>query len=827
MKSPALLLLLALLLTLPAQAQDRSGRRGGGQSAPRGTVSGTVVDAETGEGIPSATVALRSAQDSSLVTGAITQGDGSFAIENIRPGRYYARLSYVGYAPETVSDMEIRRGQLTADLGEIALAADASELDEVEVEAERDFVEVGLDKNTYNVRDQPTTAGGSALSVLETIPSVAVDIDDNISLRGNENVAIYLNGKPAPMTGEALSGFLAGLPADAIARVEVIPNPSARYEPEGLSGIINIVLAQDQGRGFGGNVSLSAGTRGRYNASASTHYGEGPWSFFGSYGLRYGERERDGTRFRENRFRDPLTYLDEDLDGASGRLSHTLNTSLDYRLSEKNTLSLSAILSRRAGDEDASTTYAELDADRDPTLRYLRSTDGDGTDTGMDYRLSFKRVTKPSENELSIEARYEQEWESETERFAEELLDGIGGAALDEEQITEEDETSQEASLQADYVRPLGGALRMETGYKGEWERLESRFFSETFNPGAGVFLPDVNLNNRFNYDEQIHAAYGILSGERGLFGAQVGLRAERALTTFDLETTGEDFGNDYFSFYPSAFFTFKPTERHTVKLSYSKRVDRPSTWQLNPFGDLTDPTSRRVGNPALDPEYTHAFEAGYTHLGDAFTISATPYYRHTVDAISWSERLTDEGITVVTFENFATRDSYGLELIGSATLFSKRLRANGSFNAFRSVTDGSNVDTDFTSDALSFMTRLSATWQVRPGLGLQLSQFYRAPHDIPGGRIEAFTRTDLALKQDLFGGRGSLSLSASDVFDQMGFSLERESDQYYQTFSRDFDAQGLQLSFQYNFGQEDKGRRDRRRGERGGEEMDEDVQMQ
>ena len=179
-------------------------------------------------------------------------------------------------------------------------------------------------------------------------------------------------------------------------------------------------------------------------------------------------------------------------------------------------------------------------------------------------------------------------------------------------------------------------------------------------------------------------------------------MRAERALTTFTLETTSEDFDNNYFSFYPSAFFTVKPTERHTVKLSYSKRVDRSGTWQLNPFGDFDEPTARRVGNPFLQPEYTHAFEAGYMHVGDAFTASATPYFRHTVDAISWSERLTEDGITLTTFENFATRDSYGFELISSLNL-GQRLRANGSFNAFRSVTDGSNVDTDFTSDALSF----------------------------------------------------------------------------------------------------------------------------
>lgn len=804
-------------------AQDRSQPRLETQ-APRGTVQGTVVEAATGAPIASATAALWNATDSSLVTGAITQDDGTFAIEGIRPGRYTLRVSFVGFQTQTFSDLAVTPQTPQIDLGRIALEEDTALLDEVEVTAEREAVEVGIDRTTYNVEHQPMTAGGSGIDVLEQIPSIEVDIDDTISLRGSENVAIHLNGKPAPMRGEALVGFLRGLSAESIKRVEVIPNPSARYEPDGMSGIINIVLAQDGGERLGGSVSANADTNERYGLSGNGFYGNGPWNVFANYGLRYGQRAFDGTQFRENRYLDPTTFLEQERLGERGGLSHTLNASADYRLSEQDVLSFSGLVSQRGSENENENRYVELDDARNPVDRYTRRTDGTGDDLNMDYRLAFKRTIAPSEHELAAEVRYEQEWEDDHSRYTEEQLvdGGTTTGNLIEEQAVDERERSREASAQIDYVRPLTDALQMEAGYKGSFERLDSRFYSETRTAPAAPFAPDVHLNNTFVYDEHLHAAYAILGADLGAFGVQAGLRFERAFTTFDLTTTGETFDNDYASFYPSAHLTYEPAEGRTVKLSYSKRVRRPSTWQLNPFGDYDDPTSRRVGNPYLTPQYTHAFEVGYSQFGGRYTVALSPYYRRTVDAITWSQRLTDDGVTLTTFENFATQDSYGAELIGTLRL-GQRLRATGSFNAYQRVTDGSNVDTQLSTRAFGYSTRASASVSLPSGVELQLSQFYRAPMDVPGGRIDAFTRTDLALQKKLMDDRARLGLRVSDVFDTMGFNMRRESPEYYQTSSRSFNAQGLQLSFRYNFGQQND-RRDRtpRRGDdeyEGGEE--------
>lgn len=815
MRTRSLSFLVGLLLTsvvlagtAPVQAQNR----------PQGSISGTVIDAETNETIPAATVEVHASADSSLVTGAITRDDGSFLIEGIPLGDYYVRIGFVGYQPHYVSDVTFDRQRRERDLGTIALQTESVELDEVEVSAEREYMEVGIDRTVYNVQNQPVTAGGSARDVLENVPSVEVDIDGNISLRGSQNVAIYLNDKPAPMTGEALTSFLEGLAADDIERVEVIPNPSARYDPEGMSGILNIVLAKDRELGWGGGVSASASTREQFNGSVNGHIQQGNVSAHANYSVRRGKRENDGSRYRENRFLDPLTILEQDMIGERGGLSNTFNASLDYQLSPRNTLSATSILSYRTRDSEEVNSYLELDADRNLLQRYDRATDGDRSDFSMDYRLDFKRVVTPREHELTVETRYEQDQEDELEIYTERLLPldagSTDGQVVDRQEV-DQGESEREASLEVNYIRPLFGGLRLDAGYDGEYEQEENTLFSKSWNE-EGVLEVDEDINDQFDYTEQTHALYGVLAGELGPFGAQVGVRAEKALTTFDQQKLGQTFDHRYFSLFPSGHLTYQPTDANTFKVSYSKRVRRPNTWQLNPLPDYDDPTFQRIGNPFLDPEYTHSFEVGYSRLGNSYTISLTPYYRRTVDEISWHEELNDEGVTILTFENFDSEESYGTELIGSLTL-GQWLKGNASINAYKQVTDATNVASSLSSDALGFRSRLSLMATIQPGLILQLSQFYRSPMDIPGGRIDAFTMTDLALQQRLFDGRASVNLRASDVFNTMGFSLERTMEGYYQTFSREPNRRGLQLTFRYNFGQQE---RDRRRDQRpdGGE---------
>lgn len=808
-------LLLALLITLACPHSVFS------QTAAGGTVHGLVKDDATQVPLAAATVALHSERDSSLVTGTMTLDDGTFALPDIATGRYYLRISFVGYEPQIIADVVITQAQRQVDAGTIGLQPDTAELAEVEVSAEREFMEVGIDRTVYNTQEQPITAGGSGREILETIPSVEIDIDGNISLRGSQGVTVYLNGKPAPMEGDALTSFLEGLSGEAIERVEVIPNPSARYEPDGTGGILNIVLAKGIDIGWGGSINGHVNTRGRFGGSAATHVGKGPWRAHANYSLRYSEWDRNGWRYRENRFLDPLTILEQEMEGERGGLSHNLHTSLDYDFNNKNTLSLSAIVSRRGRASDERTTYDERDAAKNLTYRYTRTTDGDETDFDMEYRLSFKRVMRPREHELSIEANYETEREDEFEQFVERTLpldspDAPGTVA--DRQDVDQTAREREASLQVDYVRALGEKVRLELGYEGEQEWVDETFYSESLN-SEGLFAPDTELNNTFTYTEQQHSAYGILGTHLGRFGVQLGVRLEQALTEFDLTTTGETFENNYFSIFPSAHFSYELNKANTFKISYSKRVRRPNEWQLNPFGDYDDPTSIRVGNPYLTPEYTHSAEVSYSRLGEKYTITLAPYARYTVDEISWRERITEEGVTILTFENFDTEESYGAELIGSLTL-GGWLKSNASLNAYKRVTEAGTLSSELSNDALGFRTRLSATAEIRPDLQLQLAQSYRSPMDIPGGRIAAEHRTDLAFQQKVFAGKASLNLRVRDLFGEPNELIERDLERYYQEYFQERNSRSLQLSFRYNFGQGggnggDRGDRGGRRGRR------------
>ncbi|HLT47745.1 MAG TPA: TonB-dependent receptor [Rubricoccaceae bacterium] len=849
---PTVLVLLVALAAPGAMAQ-----RPGGQASA--TLTGRVVDDATGEGLPSATVAVwrlpgpGGAADTTLYTGAVTDPEGAFRVEGVGAGTYRVVVSFVGYASEVVEPVEVGRGGGAVDLGTVALVADAVALEGVEVTGRREEVEVQIDRTVYRVADDAAVAGGSATDALETIPSVEVDVDGNVSLRGVQNVAILVNSRPAPVTRDFLAAYLRSLPAGALDRIEVIPNPSARYEPDGMGGIINIVLKQNTDLGLGGAVTLGGDSRGGYTATGLATYGRGPLTLSASYGLRQGYRGGDGSRFRINRYADPLTFLDQASSDEDDDFSQSLHLNLDYALTPRTTLTASSGLGLRSEEEAERTTFLELDAAERPLLSYERVGEETGDGWSADLRLGFRHdfagdggrreggagqqgggrggrggghgrrgggtSAGLGAHTLAVEARFDASESDDATTLTEQLL-GDAATVL-ERQRTQEGDDRREASLQVDYARPLLG-LRVEAGYKGDYERLESTFFSET--DTTGVFLPDLDLSNAFDFEEQIHAGYLQLGRAFGDLGVQLGLRAEYAQTTFTLQNTGEAFDNDYASLFPSAFLTYQAGDAHVFRASYSRRVSRPRTWFLNPFPSVDDPLNVRQGNPYLRPEYTDAFEVGYVHYTSFGSLTLTPYYRHTTDVIRRIQRLRDDGVTVSTFENLDTASSYGVEAIGAFSLGGPLagLRGYASVEGFRMVTDGSSVEGDLASDAFGWGGRLNLTYAVeRLGLDLQANLRYRAPMQTEQGRMGAHTFFDLALRKALLNDRASLSLRLRDPLGLAGFDGVIDQPDLYQEWERSWGAQQVGLTFQYTFGRRPQ-RADRERPEEGREDFEE-----
>ena len=784
-------LLLSLLLPaapILAQAPD----------SPTGTVTGRVLDDESGAPLQGATVALwqETASDSTLVTGVITDPDGRFTLKNVAVDAYTLRISYVGYTDRRFPDT--RPTPDGTALGTIALAPTTTQAEGVEVTAERPAAQIEPDRTVYNTSRQAVSAGGSARTILETLPSLQIDTDGSISYRGNESVALHINGEPASLQGETLVGFLQSLPADAVKRVEIIPNPSAKYEPEGMAGIINIVLERDLNAGWGGGFTLGsradANNRFGGNGSVNVGYQSEALRVVTTYSYRRGSEEDTDTRFLE-RFDDAGgTETTVSQDGREEELeqSHSLTSRLDYRLSDATSLGLESTVSLRRDDEDGRNEelwdLAPIGPATDSTNVRLRREDAD--DETIDGRLSFDHAFTEDEHTLDATLRYERDFETEANSYSDYALGadgGLGSRRNREHEVVNEDE--QEGSFELDYLRPLG-PVDVETGYKGTLRRLDSD------RSGSGAA-------QAFTFDEVIHAAYGIVRDEWGVLKAEAGLRTETVQTTFSLTGDADATESRYVSLYPSAFLTYEPSERRQARLSYSKRVDRPSLWAINPIDDNENPTFRSRGNPGLEPEYIHSFELTATQRWGLGSVTVTPYVRHTVNEIErveTEETVNGRTVTVRQAQNLSSSTSYGTELVGTFS-WTDRVEGTLSVNGYRSVTDGSNLSTDLSNDALRLSTQATVRSTLRDGLRLEVNQRYRPATDIPGGRIDRRASTEVALQQQLFDGDGTVTLRVDNLFNDNQFRVQRRTSDFYQDSEFQWGTREVSLSLQYTFG--------------------------
>jgi outer membrane receptor protein involved in Fe transport len=589
-----------------------------------------------------------------------------------------------------------------------------------------------------------------------------------------------------------------------VAKVEVVPNPSAKNDPEGLAGIINIVLKQNADLGTSGGYTLGAGSTGLVNASGNLGHQQGPWTLFGSYGFMSDRRTVDGYSNRENRYAAPLTYLDADIDGVMYPRSHNVTQTTEFKPGDRHMLSSNLTVNLRTFDRENDSFYSDFDASRAITGRFNRLTDQDARDLNVDWALSHRRTVDPQKNVLATEVRYNRQQSRNGVFFTNEQL-SLGGtpsadAALE---TNDTDEHTDNLFVQADYTRGLRGGLKLETGYKGTFRQMDSDFDVALSTGGASGFTPDAARSNSFRYDEQIHAVYGVASQKVGRFDLQAGLRYEEADTRFDLATTSERYDNDYRSLFPSALANFNMDAKRQLKLSYSKRISRPDVRQLNPFGFREDALNLFNGNPRLQPEYTHAFELGYQQSLGKGSLQLTPFYRHTVDAVRFMGRVGDDGISRITFQNVATIDSYGADV--NLSVRHGRLSLFGGGSAFQQDVNASNLETDLSNSAFGWSARANATYKLTNALDAQAFVMYRAPMRIEQGTMSRWTMANVALKQKVRGDKASVTLRVADPFGTMGWGVKASDGRVLQVTQRNFGARGAFLTFNYTFGKQPK----------------------
>ncbi|MBA3466761.1 MAG: TonB-dependent receptor [Gemmatimonadaceae bacterium] len=792
-----------------ADAQTPAGPRPGAGAPPpagNGEVMGMVIDTTSSAPIPRASVAVRMKADSSLVAGAIATSDGAFRIQGLRPGAYTLRVASIGFRPKVVP-FTIAEATPRALVGKLALSHVAVTLQGVEVQGERPTVAIEPDRNSYRAKDV-APAAGTASDVLQAVPSVEVDADGKVSLRGNENVAVQINGRPSPIRGAQLGAYLRQLPATIVERIEVVPNPSARHDPEGMAGILNIVLKQGADLGISGGVTLSGANTERYNGSGNLGYQEGNLTLFGSYGFNSDGRGVIGINDRErfDALRIPLSYTEQEIDGSVGSAGHNLNTTADYKLNSRDVLSNGLSINKRRSTDESLSGIAEFTGGRVLLDQYNRFRDSRASGLVIDNTLSLKRTFEPRVHELGGEIRYNRSSDDDETQFWRQSPVESGSLARLQGENNIVDALSHQLNGQVDYTRNIRAKTKLETGYKGIARWLDRDYLVEKDALGTGNFTRS-ELSNAFQFDEQIHAVYGVLSQSLGKLELQGGLRAEQASRDFSLATPAESYPYSYSSLFPSGVIRFKPSDATELKASYSRRIRRPGTQELNPFPVFFDAQNVFIGNPLLDPEYTDAIELGASKQGKFGSLQISPFYRHTTDIIrviiNTAGVIDGRDVTSVTFENLANANSWGTDLNGSLRLGPK-FNGFASFNVFKLVTDGGS-ESALSSNAVTWSYRLNATTQLSPTLTLQGMYNYRAPVNIERARFSGSQSANVSLRKKIYGDKASVAVRFVDPFNTIGFKIRAGDDNLTQITERKFGVRATYVTFQYNFGQAPK----------------------
>jgi outer membrane receptor protein involved in Fe transport len=800
---PAVPLALALAAaTAAAQGATPAPRPPGARvAAPpavgNGEVRGRVVESG-GAPVPSVTVTVRARRDSALVAGAVAAVDGRFHIQGLAPGAYVLRTARLGYAPRTRA-FAVPAADQRVDLDTIQLARVAATLTEVSVGAQAAAMTVEPDRNSYRAKDVAPGAA-NASEVLELVPSIQVDADGKVSLRGNENVVVQINGRPTPLRGPALASFLKQLPGPVIERVEVVPSPSAKYDPEGLGGIINIVLRQDADLGASGGFALAAMSRERWNGSGNVGYQRGRATLFTSYGYVTDGRTFEGLNDRERygTLQALRSVTEQDLAGTTVNRGHNVTANFDWRATRRDLLSQAVVANVRVAGEDSRLLFTERDSTRTVFDRYQWPRDTRARGRMLDYTSAWRRTLVPRRHELAAEVRVNRTVDEERNGFARRSVDG---ATLLDAEANDVDARATQLTPQLDYTRAVGPATKLETGYRGNSRWIDRDFRARRDAAGTGLWTPDPN-GNRFAFDEHVQAAYGLVTRTVRQLEVQGGVRAEYTSRTFAL---GADrYPYDYFSVFPSAALAAGGSGATQARLSYSRRIRRPDTRELNPFPQFFDAQNVFVGNPRLRPEFTDAFELGVTRTGRLGTVQLSPFYRRTSDIIRVEiepdATIGGRQATTISFVNLATSSSFGTDL-NTTVRAGRRFTGIGTFNVYRLVTDGGSTSS-LSADAVAWSTRLNATVQATDGLAVQAIYFYRAPYAIERGRWAGFQTTTLFVRQKVYGDRGTLSVRVLDPFNTNRFRVRGGTERLLQLTEREPGVRGVFLGFQYATGQ-------------------------
>ena len=822
---------------------------------PIGSITGKLVDAKNNP-VSYATVTLLRA-DSSVANGDLSKDDGSFSISNTGIGNFRLRIESIGIATKFVSV------QITADapnkkLGSIKLAETENTLGTVSVTGERPIMELKVDKKVFNVEKNTTTAGGSATDVLQNVPSVSVDADGNVSLRGKSDVTILIDGKPSTLLGTDVTSALQSLPANSIESVEVITNPSAKYDAQGTSGIINIITKKDGRFGMNGNITLGAGTNNKYNGNFGLNARKGKWNVFLNSSFRINNTYNNVTTDRTDKD-STVTYSPDSVRRAALQSYHTyehvprlfdgtFNTiGASFDPDKYNSITLTEnINAMQFGFKDTS-DYTVYGAPRDAgaTNYQQRFSNFSGRPTSYSTALDYKRKFKKKDEELSVDATYATTTFKRSQDYTT-LIDSVIGGNNVPKAFTPIVEhapgigNNKTLNVWADYTDPLftkNGKLGL--GFKSQFYWFNSSdnpvVDSMGIDPAGTNKHTDSSLLSIYNYTQQIHAGYINWSDQLGKFSYQAGLRAEDAAYSGSGQTPRQaSYHNDFFNLFPSAFVSYQLANQQSIYLNYSRRTNRPGFMQLLPFVDLSNPGTVNTGNPNLIPEFIHNIEFSYSkndNRGDNFILST--YYSYTQNLIEkvtiplTADQATRYGVSASNLfsqpVNIASGTTYGLEGTGHVQIipiWDATINANFFENQLI-IGNGNPQYSQYLSNNSGFtwFGKINTNLKLPKNFSFQVNANYESPKVIAQGNLKETYWVDVALKKNFWKNKATLVLNCSDIFKTHVFVTNYNLPYYDETINRVKETRIGNIQFTYRFGKQDLGKSGG--GKRGGKADD------
>ena len=754
------------------------------------TISGNVLDQETNQPLEYATITLKNNRFPDRIQGGISNEKGRFDLE-VFPGKYNVLIEYIGFNPIKYEGKLIREN---TDFGKILMVFSENQLEEIELIGERTEVEIRLDKKIYNVGKDIMVRGGSVADVLDNVPSVSVDVEGNVALRGNDNVRILINGKPSGLVGISGPQGLRSLPAESIEKVEVVTSPSARYDAEGTAGILNIILKKQNLEGINGTLTGSVGLPKNNRTSANLNWRTKKLNIFTTNTLS--DNITKGNSFNNNEYfnrNDPSTFLKEKRLSERNRKSFFTSYGLEYYFNDKTSLTLSSFYRESDRESNTKNKIQELDFIEKSLNLIERKEDENEKDISKQYSANFFKDFEKEGHRFTALFQYEESYEDEYSDINNQTLIPVISEINYEKVIN--DENQRRILAQSDYVLPIDENTQFEIGYRGSFSTQKTDYqVSYLINSSYEL---DNNLSNYLIYKEYVNAAYTQYGKKINKFSYLLGLRMEDSKIEIDQKTSNDKTVKKYTDFFPTLNLSYELNEKESFTLGYSRRLRRPRSRFINPFPSRSSITNVFQGNPDLDPTYSNAFDLGYLKRWKTLTLNSSIYYQKATKAFTFIRQDSGETVIISGEENnpsnpivevpvlrlfpinLSVNNRYGGEF--SISYFpSRKIRLSGNFNLFSSEIIGDYKGESFDAKNLSWFARFNSTIKLPGSIDWQTRFFYRGPSENAQTKSKGILFLSGALNKEIFNKKGTISFRATDLLDSSRRKSETLTESFY-----------------------------------------------